>query len=99
MGTPPSGTNEGQEARYRANLQGEVDGAHLYRTLAEVRAEILKIAEIYGRLAAVEDDHAQLWKKQIEALGRRVIEPQGELADGARSLFWRANSGPGLSCR
>jgi hypothetical protein len=36
MGTPPSGTNEGQEARYRANLQGEVDGAHLYRTLAEV---------------------------------------------------------------
>jgi hypothetical protein len=28
------------------------------------------------RLAAVEDGHAQVWKKQIEALGKQVIEPR-----------------------
>jgi VIT1/CCC1 family predicted Fe2+/Mn2+ transporter len=64
-----------QEARYRANLQGEVDGAHLYRTLAEVEPNP-RIAEIYGRLAAIEDGHAELWKKQIEALGKRVTRPR-----------------------
>ena len=64
-----------QETRYRANLQGEVDGAHLYRTLSEVEPNP-QIAGIYGRLAAVEDGHAQLWKKQIEALGKRVPEPR-----------------------
>ena len=94
MGTPPSGTNEGQEARYRANLQGEVDGAHLYRTLAEVEPNP-RIAEIYGRLAAVEDDHAQLWKKQIEALGRRVIEPRVSWRTGALAFLAR-RFGPGF---
>jgi vacuolar iron transporter family protein len=72
-----------QEARYRVNLQGEVDGAHLHRTLAEVESNP-RIAEIYGRLAAVEDDHAQLWKKQIEALRKRVIEPRVKPATTAK---------------
>ena len=94
MGTPPSGTNEGQEARYRANLQGEVDGAHLYRTLAEVEPNP-RIAEIYGRLAAVEDDHAQVWKKQIEALGKRVIEPRVSWRTGALAFLAR-RFGPGF---
>ena len=83
-----------QEARYRANLQGEVDGAHLYRTLAEVEPNP-QIAEIYGRLAAVEDDHAQLWKKQIEALGKRVTEPRVSWRTGALAFLAR-RFGPGF---
>jgi vacuolar iron transporter family protein len=83
-----------QEARYRANLQGEVDGAHLYRTLAEVEPNP-RIAEIYGRLAAVEDDHAQLWKKQIEALGKRVIEPRVSWRTAALAFLAR-RFGPGF---
>ena len=59
------------ESRYRANLQGEVDGAQLYRTLAEVEPNP-RIAEVYSRLAAIEDAHADLWRKQIEGLGKRV---------------------------
>ena len=86
--------NSSQEARYRANLQGEVDGAHLYRTLAEVEPNP-QIAEIYGRLAAVEDDHAQLWKKQIEALGKRVIEPRVSWRTGALAFLAR-RFGPGF---
>ena len=38
--------------RYRANLQGEVDGAALYRALADAEADP-RIKEVYGRLAAV----------------------------------------------
>jgi vacuolar iron transporter family protein len=83
-----------QEARYRANLQGEVDGAHLYRTLAEIEPNP-RIAQIYGRLAAVEDDHAQLWKKQIEALGKRVIEPRVSWRTGALAFLAR-RFGPGF---
>jgi vacuolar iron transporter family protein len=83
-----------QEARYRANLQGEVDGAHLYRTLAEVEPNP-RIAEIYGRLAAVEDGHAQVWRKQIEALGKRVTEPRVSWRTGALAFLAR-RFGPGF---
>ena len=83
-----------QETRYRANLQGEVDGAHLYRTLSEVEPNP-QIAGIYGRLAAVEDGHAQLWKKQIEALGKRVPEPR--VSWRTRTLAFLARRfGPGF---
>src|SRR4249920_2113479 len=83
-----------QEARYRANLQGEVDGAHLYRTLAEVEPNP-RIAEIYGRLAAVEDGHAQVWRKQIEALGKRVIQPRVSWRTRALAFLAR-RFGPGF---
>jgi VIT1/CCC1 family predicted Fe2+/Mn2+ transporter len=62
---------EAPEARYRANLRGEVDGARLYRTLAEVEPDP-QIAKVYGKLAAVEEAHAEFWAKKLEALGARV---------------------------
>ena len=83
-----------QEARYRANLQGEVDGAHLYRTLAEVEPNP-RIAEIYCRLAAVEDGHAQLWKKQIEVLGKPATEPRVSWRTSALAFLAR-RFGPGF---
>lgn len=55
-------------ARYRSNLQGEVDGATLYRTLSEVETDA-HVAEVYRRLAAVEDAHAELWRRRLAQAG------------------------------
>ncbi|NML43613.1 rubrerythrin family protein [Ramlibacter sp. G-1-2-2] len=66
-------------ARYRRNLQGEVDGASLYRTLAQVEQDP-HVAEVYRRLASVEDAHAELWRRRIEQAGQQP---------GAASASWR----------
>lgn len=57
--------------RYKDNLQGEVDGASLYRALADVEPDA-KLAEVYRRLAAVEESHAEYWRKQLTKVGARV---------------------------
>jgi vacuolar iron transporter family protein len=54
--------------RYLANLQGEVDGAAMYRTLADVEGTP-ELAEVYRRLAAVEDRHAEVWRAKLRAAG------------------------------
>ncbi len=56
--------------RYRANLQGEVDGAAIYTALAESEADP-KLADVFRRLAAVEAAHGDFWRKRIEAKGPR----------------------------
>ncbi|HUO92667.1 MAG TPA: VIT1/CCC1 family protein [Rhizomicrobium sp.] len=58
-------------SRYRANLQGEVDSAALYRTLAAAEKDP-KIQKVYERLAAVEESHAEFWRKRIRAGGQKV---------------------------
>jgi VIT1/CCC1 family predicted Fe2+/Mn2+ transporter len=75
------------QQRYTANLQGEVDSAELYKTLAETEKNP-QLAEVYGRLAAVESAHADFWKKQISALGQRV--PQLRPGFRTRALAWLA---------
>ena len=73
--------------RYRANLRGEVDSASLYLTLAETESDP-HLAEVYRRLAAVEEAHAEFWKKQLGRIGARV----GRLQPGwrTRALSWLA---------
>jgi VIT1/CCC1 family predicted Fe2+/Mn2+ transporter len=75
------------ETRYRANLQGEVDGAALYRALAEAETDP-RLKDVYGRLAAVEEAHAEFWRKQLDRIGARV----GRLVLGwrTRALAWLA---------
>jgi VIT1/CCC1 family predicted Fe2+/Mn2+ transporter len=58
-------------SRYRANLQGEIDSAALYRTLAEAEKDP-GIQKVYERLAAVEESHAEFWRKRIRAGGQVV---------------------------
>ena len=48
---------EDPRRRYTANLQGEVDSAALYRTLAQTEKNP-QLAQVYGRLAAIEEAHA-----------------------------------------
>jgi vacuolar iron transporter family protein len=57
--------------RYRSNLQGEVDSAALYRALADAEANP-QLAEVYRRLAAVEEAHAEFWRKELTRVGARL---------------------------
>lgn len=76
-GAQPAG-RDGE--RYRANLQGEADGASLYRALAQAEPNP-NVAEVNRRLAAVEDAHAELWRRQLAAIG----QPPGAHRPGWRS--------------
>src|SRR5690242_16812091 len=87
---PPHGfTVPDHEAatRYRANLQGEVDGAALYRALAEAETDP-RLKNVYARLAAVEEGHAEFWRKQLDRIGAHA----GRLGLGwrTRALAWLA---------
>jgi VIT1/CCC1 family predicted Fe2+/Mn2+ transporter len=65
--------------RWRRNLQGEVDGAHVYRAMA-TNAGDDRLAEIYRGLAEAEERHGALWRQHLEAAAAN--------ADAAPS--WRA---------
>jgi VIT1/CCC1 family predicted Fe2+/Mn2+ transporter len=73
--------------RYIANLQGEVDGAALYRTLAETEKNP-QLAQVYRRLAAIEEAHAEYWKNHIAAIDQQV--PKLWPGFRARALGWLA---------
>jgi VIT1/CCC1 family predicted Fe2+/Mn2+ transporter len=72
--------------RYRSNLQGEIDGAAVYAALAESESDP-KLAEVFRRLAAVEQAHGDFWRKQIEAKGARFAPAPSRRA---RILAWLA---------
>lgn len=55
-------------ARYRDNLQGEIDASATYKALASFE-ENPDTAGIYLKLAAIEDRHAEFWSEQIRKAG------------------------------
>src|SRR5450759_5010672 len=65
----PTGTpSPGDLKRYRTNLQGEIDGAALYRTMVEAESNP-SLKEFYRRLAETETRHGAVWRDQLEAAG------------------------------
>ncbi len=70
------------EARYRANRQGEINSAIVYRAMARAERD-QRLASVYVRLAEVEERHLALWEEQLRALGR---DP------GPRRPSWRARA-------
>ncbi len=54
--------------RFRANLQGEIDGAALYRTMVDAESNA-SLREFYRRLAETETRHGAVWRAQLEAAG------------------------------
>src|ERR1700675_4952285 len=80
-------TEEGSIARYRTNLQGEVDSAALYRAMAEAEKDP-HLSEVYRRLAAVEEAHAEFWRKELGRIGAtaRARRPGWR----TRALVWLA---------
>ncbi|HEV2978621.1 MAG TPA: VIT1/CCC1 transporter family protein [Casimicrobiaceae bacterium] len=57
--------------RYRTNLQGEFDSAGLYHALAQAEPDA-HLREVYRRLAAVEEAHAEFWRQQLAKTGTRA---------------------------
>jgi len=74
--------DDGSVARYRTNLQGEVDSAALYRAMAEAEKDP-HLSEVYRRLSAVEEAHAEFWRKQLGGIGATAR---------ARSPGWRTRA-------
>jgi vacuolar iron transporter family protein len=80
--------------RYRENLQDEVDGAALYRAMADAE-ESAQLADLYGRLAEVEERHAAFWQQQLEEAGEPPVAPSPSFR--ARVLMWLTRRfGPAL---
>jgi len=73
--------------RYINNRQKEIDGAALYRVLAETEKQP-QMAEVYNRLAASEEKHAAVWEKKLEEL--KVTAPSRTLSWRARTMIWFA---------
>src|ERR1051325_10000161 len=80
-------SDSGSAARYRANLQGEIGGAALYRALAETKT-YPRLREVYRRLAAVEEAHAEFWRTQLDRVGAKpgLLRPDWR----SRALAWLA---------
>jgi VIT1/CCC1 family predicted Fe2+/Mn2+ transporter len=80
-------TEADPQQRYAANLQGEIDSAALYRTLAQTEKNP-GLAQVYARLAAIEEAHAEFWRRKIGTIGRRV--PRLRPSFRTRALAWLA---------
>src|SRR6185503_8829829 len=76
-----------ERARFRANLQAEIDGAALYRVLAD-GTERPEVAEVYRRLAATEENHAEVWRGKLRGLGDTRADPVKSMR--VRTLGWLA---------
>ena len=79
--------DDGSAARYRSNLQGEVDSAALYRAMAEAEKDP-HLSEVYNRLAAVEEAHAEFWRNELARRGETALARRPGWR--TRSLVWLA---------
>ena len=81
-------------ARYRTNLQGEIDGSAIYGAMAEAESSP-PLRELYHRLAQTEARHGAVWRERLEAAGVKTggLRPTWR----TRILMWVARRfGPGL---
>jgi len=80
-------------ARWRANLQGELDGIAVYQGMAAGSGDP-RLQGLYQRLAATEERHAQVWRDRLKAAGAAIpVRP----AWRARLMSMLARRfGPGL---
>jgi len=69
-------------------MLGEVDSAALYAAMSSAEKNP-HIAEVYRRLGAVEQAHAEFWRKRIVADGRRP--PRAVPSWRARAMIWLAH--------
>src|SRR5664280_914298 len=66
--SPTAGPTPDDFGRFRANLQGEIDGAALYRTMVDAESNA-SLKEFYRRLAETETRHGAVWRAQLESAG------------------------------
>jgi VIT1/CCC1 family predicted Fe2+/Mn2+ transporter len=70
------------EARFRTNLQGEIDSAAVYRAMAKAEKNA-QLSAVYVRLAEVEERHLAFWEERLRSIG---ADP------GPRRPSWRART-------
>lgn len=85
MTTPK--TREADIKRYRENLKDEVDGAALYRLLADAESDP-HLKELLAKLAVSEDRHLDLWRRKLEEAGATVPNYRPSLR--VKTLGWLA---------
>ena len=73
---------ESDIGRYLRNWQSEVDGAAQYVAMAAGESRS-NVADLYRRLAAMEEKHAAFWEERLRAAGHPA---------GARRPSWRART-------
>lgn len=73
--------------RYKRNLQDEVDGAALYRLLADAEKDE-NLKHVFLSIAEVEDRHLALWERLLRESGVEV--PQYTPTWRVRTLGWLA---------
>ncbi len=73
--------------QYLHNIHREVDSAALYRALS-VEEHKPEIAEVYKRLAAIEQAHKEFWKQRLAELGHQI--PEFSVSWRTRALIWLA---------
>ena len=73
--------------RYRENYLSEQEGIYLYRTLAGVESDA-HLAELYRRIADIEQRHATIWKGYLEAADQPL--PKYTPNWRIRALVWIA---------
>lgn len=71
--------------RHLRNWRKEIDGAALYRALAEAETKA-GLKEVYGRLAETEERHAAYWEGKLDEAGHPV--PARRPSWRARSMAW-----------
>jgi VIT1/CCC1 family predicted Fe2+/Mn2+ transporter/rubrerythrin len=80
-------SNNNHVERYFANRQKEVDGAALYRVLAETEKQP-QMAEVYSKLAASEERHAVAWERKLSELNVGI--PPRKPTWRAAAMIWLA---------
>ena len=77
--TPPAPPTREDLARYRENLQGEIDAIALYSLLSELEKSAA-LKHFYTRMTEVETVHANVWRGQLGDAG---------IDTSAMSVGWR----------
>ena len=84
---PPRIYSKEDIKRFQANLKEEVDGAALYRLLADAE-KVPHLKELFGKLAVSEDRHLSLWQAKLREAGGAVPDYKPSLR--VRTLGWIA---------
>ncbi len=73
--------------RYLDNRQKEIDGAALYKVLADTEKQP-QMAEVYRKLVASEEKHAAAWERKLDEL--KVSYPPRKPTWRAATMIWLA---------
>jgi VIT1/CCC1 family predicted Fe2+/Mn2+ transporter len=74
--------------RWQRNVRDEIDGAALYRAMAETEPSA-ELASVYQRLADIEERHARFWTNRLRERGAPVPAPRPSVRARALRLLAR----------